>query len=112
MTPQPNLNIALVFVESVVPGWIGFERIFMGSDEDIVMRRRLGGAGKWQGALHHIGKAYRPFISLLRAPRPAKNQLQALHAIPFRNQPMLRPHVVADGNVRKHPAAEWRGRVA
>src|SRR6516225_6192991 len=72
---QADMNIALVLVETIVPGGVRFECVLMGPHEDVVVWRRLGSAGKWQRALDHVGKAHSPFIGLFGTHRPTEDEL-------------------------------------
>src|SRR6267143_327798 len=117
---RPDLSVmqnaradgASIAIEAVVPGGIGFERVFVCAHEYVVVRRRLRGSGEGKRPLHHFWKAHRPFVRLFRAHRPAEDEPETLDAIVFGHQPVLRADVVANRDVRKRAAVERRRRVA
>jgi hypothetical protein len=84
----------------------------VGAHEKVVVRGRLCGPGEGQGALDHVGVAYGPFIGLLRAHRPSQDELEPLDPVALGEEPMLRPHVVTDGDVRKRTSVKGQRGVA
>ena len=56
MATQPDVNVALVFVELLFHAGSELQRILVRTHEDVVMRRRLGRAGEWQARLTRSGK--------------------------------------------------------
>src|SRR4029077_7530355 len=112
MASQAFMHVGLILVEPVFPARIGFECVLVRPDEDVVMRRRFGGARERQRALDHVREANRPFIGLLCPPRPPEDQFETLNLEVFCHEPMLGTNVVADGDIWKRAAVERRWRIA
>src|SRR5581483_10684849 len=92
MTAQTDSYRARL-IKSAVPGRIRFEGILVRTHKKIIVRRHPSEPGKWQRPLHHVGIPNRPFISLLRAHRPAQDKLQLLDVVALRYQTMLRANI-------------------
>ena len=65
------------------------------------MRRVFGRPRDRRGARRHLGIPHRPLIRLLRAHRAADDEGKPLDAELFREQLVLRTHVVADADARE-----------
>ncbi len=112
MAPEADVDVALMLVETIVPGRVGLEGILVAAHEDVVVRGRLGGAGERQRPLDHVWKADRPFVGLLGAHRPAEHQLQALNTEDLAEQTTLGADIIADRDIWKRTAIERRRCVA
>ena len=99
-------------VIAIFPGRVRRDGMFERSDKKIPMRRCRRCSCERRCALHHIWVANSPFIRLLSAHRPAKDQLKFLDAKLLVNQSVLSFHIVGDCDVRKCRPVEWRRSIA
>ena len=82
-------------------GRVGAQRLAERVGEEPAMVGDLGGAGERRRALHHLGVTHRPFVGLLRAHRAAEDERELGDAEFFRQQLVLRAHVVRDAQGRE-----------
>ena len=99
---------AVQLIFAALPVGIGHDRLAAHFVEGDVLRRMARGAGDGHHGAHAVGIGRRPLQHLHAAHRAADHRQQLVDA-QMLDQPLLRPHHVADGDQRESQALGLAG---